>query len=181
MTEAHKTKGAAVDRNPAQCPSCERFIGTDAVCPYCDADSMRAPTWRVLRWGAGLLALIGLGFLYLMARHREPPRVQAGEVGSGMNFAYVCMQGTLPRDARVSVRGAEVEKLTFVLEDDTGSIPVSAYGKTAAAVVARVGTPARGDRILVSGNLRVGPNERVRLVVEVPAHVRILRRGDSAP
>jgi hypothetical protein len=157
---------------PAHCPSCERFIGPAAECPYCGADSARNPALRYLRWAAVALATLGLAFLCLMAARREVPSVRIGEIRPRMNFATVRIQGVVERDPYVSREGNYV---SFSVRDDSGALRVAAYDEVAPALLQTDCLPRKGVRVRVLGNLSAGADGRTRMFLRDAAHVEILQ------
>ena len=150
----------------AICPSCERWIGTADVCPYCQADSAKLPMLRVLRYGALLLAVAGLGALYVAARYRELPVIRIDEITPLMNYAYVRVAGTVERNAYVARRNGQVSYLSFSVNDGTGPLRVAAYRDVAEALAGRNMVPAAGMRVDAAGSLSVQAGGNVRLILQ---------------
>jgi hypothetical protein len=153
---------------PELCPSCERFIGPADECPYCNADSARAPALRVLRYAALALAVPGLFFLYLMARGTDVPLVRIGDVNPLMNFAYVRVAGAVERDAYVGKDGDTVDYVSFLVSDGTGKLRVAAYDDVARGLARESRLPRAGDRVESAGSLSVAADGRTRLRLRSP-------------
>jgi hypothetical protein len=162
------------NRNPgAYCPSCERYIGPADVCPYCDADSAKNPALNVLKYGAVLLALTGLAFLYFMTTCRQLPVLKIAGITPMMNFAMVRVNGTVEKDAYVSGRKGRVESVSFTIDDGSGRLRMTAYGTVAQAVVDGEKVPSRGSKVDVTGSLNVAADGNVKLVLRSADELRI--------
>lgn len=161
------------------CPVCERFIGPATVCPYCDETARRPITLKFLRRGSILLAVVGLALLYLMAANKDIPVVSISSVTPTMDHAYIRVVGTVDANARVGRRDGEVDYLSFIVDDGTGRLSVSAYDSRARELAARKCIPRKGDRVDVAGTLSVRASRR-RLYVDVPAHCQLMRPSGAA-
>jgi hypothetical protein len=175
-----------VTTRPAFCPSCERFIGTAGVCPFCDADAARHPALRVLKGASLLLGVAGLACLYMMAAGRDVPVVRIGSVTPMMNFAYARVRGTVDREPYVSRHDGRPDYLSFFVDDGSGRLRVTAYRRVAGRLAGRDRVPLRGAVVDVAGSLRVGADGHVRLTVQAADALRIVapaagRSGEEAP
>ncbi|MFC1498146.1 hypothetical protein ACFLS1_06720 [Verrucomicrobiota bacterium] len=159
----------------AFCPGCERFIGPVDVCPYCEAGSARNPVYRILRYSALILGIVGLAFLYLMVKHRELPVVKVGDINSMMNYAYVRVCGMVEKDAYIAIRNEEVDYLSFAIDDGTGQLRVAAYRDVARELVEKNIVPRKGAFVDVTGGLRVRAQSQVKLILQSADGVK--RRG----
>lgn len=168
MNPSESTAGAAV------CPSCERFMGPAAVCPYCDADSRHHPFVRRIRYSALFLALAGLVLLYVMARHRDTPLVRVGQINPAMNFGCVRVNGTVSRRPYVSREADRVDYVSFLVDDGTGSLRVAAYRDVARVLEAADRLPTKGQSVEVSGVLTVSGDGDLRLRLRSPEHVKMI-------
>ena len=155
------------------CPSCDRFIGTKDVCPYCDADSAKSPLLKHLRYAALILALLGLGLLYLMSIRREIPLTRIEEITPMMNFAYVRIAGKVPRPPYIAKKKGEVDYLSFLVDDGTGELRVAVYREAARVLVAEQRVPTRGAMVDVAGSLSVPADGRRKLTLQVPGHLKL--------
>jgi len=149
--------------NAAVCPSCERFIGPADVCPYCEADSDKPPIIRRLRVAALLLAVVGLVFLYLMARNSDLPAVRIADMTPMMNFASVRINGTVESKVYIKRKGEEIDYLSFYVNDGTGELQVQVSRETARELAATDRIPEKGDRVAVAGTLNVSGEGKIRL------------------
>jgi hypothetical protein len=137
------------------CPSCERFIGSADLCPYCGADSARPAAFRVFRLAALFLAILGLAFLCLASARRENPRVAIGDISPFMNFARVRVAGTVEKAPYAPRRDGKLDYLAFTLDDGSGRLRVTAERRVAQELEDRGLIPAAGASAEVSGSLSV--------------------------
>lgn len=157
------TRRTNVTQSSAVCPSCERFIGPADVCPYCEAEADKPAIVRRLRVAALLLAVVGLTFLYLMARNADTPVVRIGDVTPMMNFAGVRIAGTIKNNVYIKRQGEEIDYLSFYVDDGTGELQVQVSRETARELAAGNRLPEKGDRVDVAGTLNVSGEGKIRL------------------
>jgi cytochrome c-type biogenesis protein CcmE len=170
----------AGNNRAAFCPSCERFIGPADVCPYCDADSAKAPILRILRRVSLVLAVGGLGLFYLAAVAREVPTTRISSITPMMNFARVQVSGTAQEDAYVRERTGAVDSVTFVLDDGSGELRVVAYKNVARSLKEGKLVPRRGDIAEVTGVLDATADAKPKLRIISAAGVHIKKDGKDA-
>jgi len=166
------TTRQSLSSSTAVCPSCERFIGPVGMCPYCGSDSARPRSLKILQTAAVVLAGVGLLFLYVMARYREVPLVQIGDITPLMNYATVRVAGTVDRKPYVSKRKGKVDYVSFLVDDGTGALRVSADREVARMLVARDLLPQRGQRVDVTGRLSVTADGRQKLRIQSAGQVK---------
>jgi hypothetical protein len=159
------------------CPGCERYIGAADVCPYCDADSSRAPIFRHLRTAAWVLAVAGLTGLWAAASRRDVPDLRVADITPMMNFATVRMTGEVTAKPRVRRKGDNVLSASFYLRDGSESVRVAAYDRVAQELVAREGIPDKGATATVVGRLDVRAGRRPVLRVQAADHVTVAGGG----
>lgn len=145
------------------CPSCERFIGPALTCPYCEMDSAGSATLRSLRLGAMVLAVVGLGFLYLMATRTEIPIIRVDSLTPMMNFAQIRIVGEVERDAYIARENGEVDYLSFSVNDGSGRLRVAAYDDVARAIVEKGIAPKKGMRVDVAGSVSIPAGRKQKL------------------
>lgn len=153
------------------CPSCGRFVGPQEVCPYCGASVSGRIGLRVFRYGAVVLALVGLIALWVAARSADIPIMQIQDIGSTMNWAYVKLQGTVTRPPSYDPQS---EYLKFWLYDGSGEIMIAAYRNETRALIEMGRIPAMGDRVTVEGTLKVTEDFQ-SLTLNVPEHMSVER------
>lgn len=157
------------------CGSCGRFVGALTRCPHCGARVEKRLSVRVFRYAALLLATVGLGLLYVMARMKETPVIRIGELKPTMNFAYVKVAGTVSGDARLFKEGNRIRTLRFMVDDGSGEIMVTAYRAQAEALAAQDRIPRMGDRVEVIGTIAMTGDDTVSLRLQVPEQLVLSR------
>jgi hypothetical protein len=128
---------------------------------------------RVLRSGSVVLAIAGLILLYLAVTHREIPVQNIGEITPLMNYAYVRLVGSVPRDAYVSEKNGGVDYVSFLVKDATGSIRVSAQREVAQELSDAGRLPKQGMQVSVSGSLNVGSDGPPKMRLQTARHLVI--------
>ena len=161
-----------MDEQGALCPACERFIGPATSCPYCGTDSLHRPAQRFMRVAAVVLALLGMTALYLAAVKGDRAVVDINRITPTMQYHQARVIGTVTGDPYISRKHGRVEYLSFSVDDGTDSLRVSAYRRTARALLEAGLVPGKGDRVDVSGRLSVPPDGRVRLNLQVASQLR---------
>lgn len=160
------------------CFSCERYIGAAESCPYCGVDPPWQPARRALRWAALGLALTGLIWLHVSARGQDSPHIEISRVTPVMNFARVRIAGTVQRRAYRTPREGVPEYISFVVDDETGSIRVQAWGEVAAALADTDRLPSAGDRVKVTGRIRISAQGDPRLALDTADDVLFKHEAD---
>ncbi len=155
----------------ANCPSCGRFVGPYATCPYCGAKLGGRISVRVVKIAALLLATVGLFALWWLARRTDIPTVSAADALGTMNMAYVRIHGRVTRSLSYDPASGY---LAFWLDDGTGEVRVSSYRDVTQALLAAGKVPALGDEVTVAGTLRIR-EDFVALTLNVPEHLTLAR------
>ncbi len=141
--------------NNELCPDCGRYIGPASRCPYCDGIASATVVRRRMKIAALTLVVAGLLFLYMMAVNREIKLVVINDITPMMNYAPVRIAGKVVRQPYVSKNDGVVNYLSFLVDDGTGSLRVSAQGDVAGKIINADKLPHKGDSIEVSGRLSV--------------------------
>ena len=141
--------------NSGLCPDCGRYVGPVSQCPYCDGVIDVTSSRRRMKILALTLVIAGLAFLYLMAVNRDIRVVVISDITPMMNYAPVRVVGKVVRQPYVAKDDGVVNYLSFLVDDGTGSLRVSAQGDVAVAIVGSGKVPRKGDYIEVSGRLSV--------------------------
>lgn len=167
--ELSETTSQAAAR--ALCPSCGRFLGPYATCPYCGAHVAGRLSLRMIKIVVVLLATVGLFALWWMARHTEIPLLTVVETQGTMNMAYVRVRGRVLRSLTYDPEGGY---LAFWLDDGTGEVRIASYRDVTQALIAEGRVPALGDEVEVAGTLRIR-EDYVSLTLNVPEHLILTR------
>ncbi|MCX7591340.1 MAG: OB-fold nucleic acid binding domain-containing protein [Kiritimatiellae bacterium] len=157
------TLGTEASAKDATCPSCDRFIGPADVCPYCGCDSARSAVYRRLRHLTLGLASAGVLLLLWVACKTKIPTLCIGTITPQMNFALVCVEGRVERDAYISPRTGRPSYVSFALNDGTGQIRVVAHGRVAAELVQKNLVPRKGKQVSATGTLNVADTTNIKL------------------
>lgn len=155
----------------AYCPSCGRYVGPYATCPYCGARLQGRLSLTFVKVAALGLAIIGLACLWYCARRVEVPTLAIGDVQGLMNMAYVRLEGHV---ARSPTFDPESDYLAFWVDDGTGEAYVSVYRDVTRSLLAAGTIPAAGDAVTVAGTLRVR-EDFVSMTLNVPEHLSLSR------
>ena len=166
MANIHRPRGGA-----AFCPACERFIGPAGTCH---------PTLRALRVGALILALVGFLLLHVMARSTDPPRVRTGTVTARMNYAWVCVNGTVVGEPFLGREEAVIDYVAFSLDDGSGRIRVCAHDDVARALIDAAAVPRPAETVDLSAIVHSGVGGRVQLRLRSARDLRLPDRWGDA-
>lgn len=148
----------------AVCPSCERYVGMAAQCPYCEAESARGPFMPTLRRGILLIATLAVLALHASARLRTPPLVTTQTIMPSMNFASVRLRGRVERVSHDS-RFSKGPYLAFRLADADGTVRVEVDPPAVADLLRLNAMPRAGIRLEVGGTLQYKCGQRPLLRV----------------
>jgi len=159
------------------CPSCRRFIGPVAVCPYCGGEAEENRLLKTLRYAALFLGTVGLVLLYLMVMDRGESCVRIGSITPMMNFARVRVEGNITGRPYITPRDGHATYVSFVMNDGSGDLRVKAYRDIARALCDQGLVPQDGAVVSVDGQIRVAAGKMPSLVLNSAKHLRI---GSSA-
>ncbi len=151
-------------------PRSGRYISLLARC--------RSP--RALRFAALLLVMVGLFLLWLLATHRAPPLVQIAGIQPAMNGALVRVAGQATGDARTFREAGQLRSLRFTVNDGTGELSVSAYGKQAEQMALFDRIPRAGDSLEVAGSLSPGADGNITLRIQSGDALKLKRAVKTA-
>jgi DNA/RNA endonuclease YhcR with UshA esterase domain len=98
------------------CPSCGRFVGIHEKCPYCGAAVKKRMAVRFFRYGAVVVAVVGLILLYFTVKVIKIPTIKVKNITETMNWAYVRVCGTLTQDAKYFIAGAREARIGQISE-----------------------------------------------------------------
>jgi DNA/RNA endonuclease YhcR with UshA esterase domain len=156
-------------RAASECPSCGRFVGPYATCPYCGADVGQRLSVRAFKYGSLALAIVGLAVLLVVAPRSQVSTVKIGDLVGTMNWAYVRVEGVVTRQP---IYDPGARSLQLWLWDGTGEMMVMAYRSEAETLLAKGLVPTMGDTVAVEGTLRI-QEDFTYLVLNVPEHTEL--------
>lgn len=156
-------------KSSGKCPSCARFVGPYAKCPYCGADVGQRMAVRAFKYGSLVLAIVGLAVLFFAAIRSEVPVVEIGTLSGTMNWAYVRIKGIVSRQPTYDL---EAQTLKLWVRDSTDEIMVTAYRSEADWLMAEGLVPVMGDTIALEGTLRIKEGFQY-LILDVPQHTEV--------
>ena len=134
------------------CPSCGRYVGPYFSCPYCGASINKRLSLRFLKYASIVLAVVGLVYLYWIAKNIQAPLVKIAAVRKTMNFALVRVKGNVEG---MPYYNSDTRSFSFKLDDGTGKIWVSCYSNVAKELFEKGLIPLPGYRVEVEGPLSV--------------------------
>lgn len=160
----------------AYCPVCKRYCGPTHQCPYCDATIPLPPLYRKLRWGAWLVAGVGVILLLVAARVRPPQTVPIADISPTMQFAQLYFEGELTQAPRLSRNQTSA---STNLDDGSGATLRIVFLDEAVRAMQAISPPlAAGSRMRISGGLRIRADESPVLFIRDPAQMHVL---DNTP
>ena len=151
------------------CPSCGRFVGAYARCPYCGTKHGRRTSIRFFRIFSVTMAVVGVFIVWLAARGIKAPLIKIGDIMPTNAFAYVRVQGEV-----ISSRIYDDGGVSFRVDDGTGNLLVRAYKDIGERLLETNRVPAPGDTVSAEGTLQLRP-DFVQMIVNVPEKVTILQ------
>ena len=160
----------------ANCPSCGRFVGPYASCPYCGAAMAGRLSIKLVKFFAICFATIGLILLWWLASRTEIPHLSITEIGSLMNMAYVRIDGRIIRNITYDPNS---HYMGFWVDDGTGEIHVSVYSETTQELLQKSRIPALGDQVSIAGSLRIR-EDYAAMTLNVPEHLELTRPAPVA-
>jgi hypothetical protein len=175
------TPVAASKAQEITCPQCGRYVGPLARCPHCGARQPQRIGPRALRIAVLLLATAGLFLLWLLAIHRAPPLVKIADIQPTMNFALVRVAGKAAGEARTFREAGKLRSVRFTVNDGTGDLSVSAYGKQAEQLALFDRIPRAGDVLEVAGILSVDADKNVSLRLQSGDALKLQRAEKTLP
>ena len=157
------------------CPSCGRFVGAFDRCPYCGTGIQRRMTIRFFRYLALVVAIVGMICLHAMAMYRTLPVTTIGAITPTMNFGYFSVIGRAAQSMRFFREDGKVTRCALTLRDDSGEeIRVTGYRKVAETLVSKGIAIRQGDKVKVSGTVRVTETATKTMMLQVADHLEVL-------
>ncbi len=163
------------------CPSCGRFVGAHDRCPYCGTGLQKRISLKSMRYVAIVVAIVGLVCLQLMAMSREAPAKEISSITPAMNFAYITIKGVATRPLKYYRTGDKVTSCYIYLKDKTGTMRVTAFRQVAEKLYNKDVYISTGDKVEVSGKIRVVEGDKISMMLEVPEHLKIQHKDYGKP
>lgn len=162
-TEASNPIDNNIPVDTTVCPACGHFVGVYERCPRCGTYLPKRTSLKFFKFFSLFLAIFGLFFLYLWVLNQKLPTIKISTISETMNFAYVHLTGVVSRDAQIYYDEFDngikrPSRITFTMNDETGSISVGAFKTVAEQMIEKNILPAAGDKIDVEGQLKVKGN-----------------------
>lgn len=159
------------------CPSCGRYVGLVRTCRYCDCDVPVSPALRCLKVMSFVLGVGGLAMLVMMTRANDIPKVRISSINPLMDYAVVCVEGTVARKPYVSSSKGKRSCVSFVISDGSGELRVTAYREVALKMIEQGAVPSRGSSISVFGRISISRGGEPKLVLSSAQGINILQEG----
>lgn len=170
MTDDNKNISALRDYpEETICPSCGKFVGAYARCPYCGTKHTRRISIRFFRLFSLVMAVVGVLLVWLAARGIQAPLIKIDEIMPTMAFAYVRVDGDV-----VNTRIYDDGGVSFRVDDGTGRLLVRAYDDIGKMLIEEDRVPSPGDSVSAEGTLQLR-EDFVQMIVNVPEKIGITR------
>ena len=134
-----------------------------------------------MRYVAVVVAIVGLVCLQLMAMSREAPAKEISSITPAMNFAYITIKGVATRPLKYYRTGDKVTSCYIYLKDKTGTMRVTAFRQVAEKLYNKDVYVSTGDKVEVSGKIRVVEGDKISMMLEVPEHLKIQHKNYAKP
>lgn len=133
------------------CPHCGAVWPGGTPCPECHTPVTARLPLAWLRYVVLGLALGGLGWVLYAWRGVPAPHATIAQLTQGHPVAYVEIQGVVARSPHYAV---DTQQLNFWVADDTGQVPVVAFGAVTQALSQTQGLPQVGDQVTLAGSVQ---------------------------
>ncbi|OVE73760.1 hypothetical protein BVX94_03075 [bacterium B17] len=124
-----------------------------------------------------VLGVGGLAMLVMMTMANDIPKVKISRINPLMDYAVVCVEGTVERKPYVSSSKGKRSCVSFVISDDSGELRVSAYRDVARELIDRDAVPESGSSIRVSGRISISRGGEPKLVLSSAQGINVLQEG----
>jgi hypothetical protein len=102
--------------------------------------------------------------------------INAGEITPMMNFANIRVAGHVARPPYMS-GGKKAEYLSFLMEDGSGELRVTADGRVARQLIDKGLVPAKGDSVDIAGTVNISADGKMKLRILTAEKVKITERA----
>jgi len=147
------------NQDNSHCPICERFIGNELTCPFCDIKTRNFKARAIMLTLAVTSAIIGIIYLTLYSFYKEDNFVKISEITKFMNYATISTEGTIKINPYTIVDSSDtnrVEYFSFILDSNGNEIRV-AYSPKPEKSIFRREVPKEGTNLrVVDGVIGIG-------------------------
>ena len=148
-------------KDNSHCPICERFIGNELTCPYCDIKTRNFKSRIFMIILATSSAIVGLVYLALFSFYQRDNFIKIEDVTKMMNYATISIEGSIketPYKVKDSLKEGYIEYFSFTIEDNGAEIRIAYSPKPKISIFDNI--PAKGDRIrIIDGRVGIGKND----------------------
>lgn len=157
------------------CPECDRYVGPVETCPYCRARVHKRRAHISLKYGAVVIAIVGILVVRQLGLCQGTPRLDICDVGPENNFAHVELTGTVINTPMFFKQEyGSSGSLYFEIDDGTDTITVRTYPSTTPELLEQNKVPGFGDRVRVKGQVAV-TGDAYALILQTAAQLTIYR------
>jgi hypothetical protein len=146
----------------SHCPICERFIGNELICPFCDIKTRNFRTRAIILTLALTSAIIGIIYLALYSFYNEDNFVNITEITRFMNYATISTEGTIktvPYTIADVSDSNRLEYFSFILSSNDKEIRV-AYSPKPEKSILKSELPEKGTPLrVVDGVVGIGKKD----------------------
>ncbi|MDA3798872.1 MAG: hypothetical protein PF692_07320 [Kiritimatiellae bacterium] len=149
-------------KDTSNCPVCDRFIGTELVCPFCEIKTRNFKARMLMLSLAVATAILGIVYLTMYAVFQEDRFTPIGSITKMMNYATISVEGTIktnPYKVADSNKDGYIEYFSFILKDGKDEIRI-AYSPKPKLSILESDVPNQGDKInVLSGSVGIGKTD----------------------
>ena len=149
-------------KDTSNCPVCDRFIGSELVCPFCEIKSRNFKARIFMLSLAVATAILGIIYLTMYAFFQEDSFTPIGSITKMMNYATISVEGTIktnPYKIADSDKEGYIEYFSFILKDGNNEIRI-AYSPKPKISIVESEVPHQGDKInVLNGSVGIGKTD----------------------
>lgn len=148
-------------KDTSNCPVCDRFIGSELVCPFCEIKTRNFKARILMLSIAVATAILGIVYLTMYAVFQEDSFTPIGSITKMMNYATVSVEGTIktnPYKVADSEKDGYIEYFSFILKNGKDEIRIACSPNKLSISESEV--PNQGDKIKVlNGIVGIGKTD----------------------
>lgn len=169
------------DQNNSHCPICERFIGNELNCPFCDIKRKKFKARVTMLTIAITSAILGMIYLTLFSFYKENNFVTIEAITKFMNYATISTEGVVKTVPYTIVDSSDkdlVEYFSFILSNKDKEIRVAYSPKPKKSILIK-NVPEKGATIKVTnGVIGIGQKDgKPRIYIENVKQLEILKNN----